>query len=163
MINTLNDLQDYLQELCEKNVRVAHGNNNRAFARLNTDEHIEQIRRKGGNNIVVVASVSAQRVGEEDDQRLRRGVSILFASKCSSSGERGDAVTVAMDTAESILISFLNKMERDQEELCNLDIDFTKASWEEIEGSWLDDYYGYILFIPYSGYLPAYSPSDWTN
>ncbi|MGN7786796.1 hypothetical protein ACTJIJ_19845 [Niabella sp. 22666] len=163
MINTLNDLQDYLETLCQKNKRVKHSATNRGFARLNTDEHVEHILRKGGKNIVVVASVSAQRVGDLDDMKLRRGVSLMFASKCSSTGDRGDAVAVAMDTAESILISFLNKMEIDQEELCNLDIDFTNASWEEIEGAWLDDYYGYILFMPYSGYLPAFDEADWEN
>lgn len=160
-INTLNDLQDYLEELCKAHALISHGPNRRAFARINTEEHITQIQQRGGANICVVAAINGQRTGEIDSRALRRGVTLLFSSKASRRGERGDAVTAAMETAESIMFDFANQIEQDSDLFCGWQLDLTGMSWDEIEGMWLDNYFGWMLFIPFKGYMPPYNPLVW--
>ncbi len=163
-MNTLEEIQDYYQDLATRHVDLLHDVDGRkAFARFQTDDHITQIRKKATANIVVIAGVNGNRRGDVDDNEIRRGVSIVFATRASTSGNAGTGIDTALEKSEQIMFDFMNKMYQDQQEGCMLEFTLEQCSWDEIDAPWLDNYYGWVLFVPFRGYMPLYNPDKWTS
>jgi hypothetical protein len=162
-MNTLEQIQDYFENVATINKDLLHNSGDRkAFSRLNTEEHITEIKKKASANILVIAAVNGQTAGTFDDKQIRRGISLIIASRADTKGNAGDAITAAHEKAEEIMFDIISRLEFDQETGCGLNFDLDKLSWDDIEGPWLENYYGWMLFIPFRGYLSAYNPEKWT-
>ncbi len=170
----IDEFQDYLEEKCERNRLVAHNKvtdsataGQRTFARFESDEHIRAIQNCAGKNIVVVADVYGQRVGEVDDYKLRYTVQLLFAvKKESNTANETAAINTAIQTAEKIMFQFWNMMEKEFREGCNAleNLEPEKVNWTPIQDQpWLDDYYGWVLNVPFGTYMPEYDTADWED
>lgn len=158
------NIEDYLEDACELHNDLLHGmNGRRAFAKLRTDDHITEITGQGTENIVVIAGMNGRRIGDIDEKRIRRGVEVMFAVKASQSGNAGVAIRIAIDKAEEIMLDFVSKMENDLKEACDIEFDLENISWDEIDGPWLDNYYGWMLFLPFKGYFPEYDADKWAG
>lgn len=168
----IDEIQDYLEELAEKNKIVQHKaaiagrtNSRRAFARFESEEHIAAITNAASNNIVVVADYYGQRIGDIDDKELRMVLEVYFAvKKADGTQNETNAINEAIKTAEKIMFQFWNKMEADFLEGCNAleRLEPDKVTWNKIEDQpWLDDYYGWSLNIPFRSYMPEHNPEDW--
>jgi len=164
-VTTLDEIQNYFEELCRNHKDLLHQDNgNRAFARLNTDDHITQIKKKATQNIIVVAAINGQRIGDVDDQQMRWGLSLIFASRAVTSGNLGSAIDVANNTSAEIMFDFISKMQLDMMEDCGIqNLEVEKISWDDIEGPWLDFYYGWMLFVPFKADMPLYNEAKWNN
>lgn len=160
----LEAIRIYFEDLCEKHSDLRHNaDGQRAFASLNSDEHIRNIQNHGTPHIVVISSASGQRIGDFDDKKVRRGLSIIFASKAFNNLDVTNSINTANNKAEEIMFDFLNKMDIDFLEECTLLQYFEpeKISWEQIEGPWLDNYYGWELFVPFKSFMPPYNAEKW--
>jgi hypothetical protein len=165
-MTSLKDIQDYVEDLCKKHVGILHlTDGRRGFARLTTDDHITQIKKKATPNIVVISAVNGQRIGDIDENKIRRGVSIIFASHASTSGGRGESVDAANNKSESIMFDFMSRLQKDFEDDCPLlfTLELEKITWDDIEGPWLDNYYGWIMFIPFKTDFPEYDDTKWNS
>jgi hypothetical protein len=135
----VDDIQDYFEDLAKKHNDLLHDQNNRkAFARLNTDDQVTQIKKKATDNIVVMADIGGQMIGAIDDKEIKRGVSIIFASRAATSGEAALAIDAANNKAEQIMFDFINRMGYDLDNECQLNFDLEQARWEAIDGPWLE-------------------------
>ncbi|MBE2229960.1 MAG: hypothetical protein IAE96_04870 [Chitinophagaceae bacterium] len=170
----IDGVQDYLEDACELNKLVGHNkptdvapDGQRTFARFESEEHIRAIVNCAGKNIVVVADCFGQRTGEVDDQSLVYTLQLLFASKKETgTGNETAAINDAIKTAEKIMFQFWTKMEKDFQEGCNAleDLQPERVTWNPIQDQpWLDDYYGWILSIPFGTYMPEYNDADWDS
>lgn len=170
----IDEFQDYLEEKCELNKLVAHNkvtdaaaNGQRTFARFESEEHIRAIQNCAGKNIVVVADVYAQRIGEADDKELRYTIQVRFAvKKDSNTGNETDAINDAVKKAEKIMFQFQNQLEKDYEAGCHpIDqLQPERMSWDKIEEQpWLDDYYGWDLNIVFGSFMPEHDDADWDD
>jgi hypothetical protein len=168
----IDEIQDYLEELCVKNKIVAHTKPiegqtaaRRSFARFESYEHISSIQSDASKNIVVVADYYGQRIGEADDKKLRMTIQLRFAvKKETGTGDETNAINEAIKVAEQIMFQFQNRIELDYEEGCNAleMLEPEKISWDKIEDQpWLDDYYGWDLNLPFKSYMPDHDPADW--
>jgi len=164
-MTTISDIQDYFEALSEKHVDLLHTiDGRRAFARLQTDEHINQIKKKATPNIVVMSTVNGQRIGDVDDQQMRWGLSIIFAARAITSGSAAVAIDAANDKSAAIMFDFIARMQFDMNEECPMQwLEIEKVSWDDIEGPWLDNYYGWLLFVPFKTDMPAFDPEKWTD
>lgn len=160
-------IQEYFEGLCEKHVDLRHNfEGRRAFAWFKTESHIREIANAGTENIVVVSALSVQRIGDFDEKRIRRGVSLIFAAKAINNDlDVTEAIKAANAKAEEILLDFVAKIDADFEEGCDELQSFEpeKISWEDIDAPWLDNYYGYELFMPFKSYLPPYDSDKWVE
>lgn len=168
----IDGFQDYLEELSEKNKLVAHNKvtnsaqaGQRTFARFQSEEHIRAIQNCAGKNIVVVADCYGQRTGEVDDQALLYTVQLLFASrKETGTGNETAAISDAIKQAEQIMYQYWTKMEKDFQVGCNAleDLKPEQISWSPIDDQpWLDDYYGWVLNVPFGSFMPEHNENDW--
>lgn len=165
-MTTIKDIEDYLQDLSSKHKLLLHGIDGRnAFTRFKTASNVDEITMGATENIVVVSSVNGQRLGEVDDKKVRRGISLVFASRADINGSKADAVQLANSTAEDIMFDFITRMDEDQVNDCIAlqDLEPEKVSWDDIDGPWLDHYYGWILFVPFKSNLPPYNPDNWND
>jgi hypothetical protein len=160
----VDDIQDYFGDLAKKHNDLLHDQNGRkAFARLNTDDQVTQIKKKATENIVVMADIGGQLIGSIDDKEIKRGVSIIFASRAVTSGEAAIAIDNANNKAEQVMFDFINRMSYDLDNECQLNFDLEQARWEAIEGPWLENYYGWMLTIPLRGHLSIFDQTKWTD
>jgi len=163
-MDTIKQIQDYFEDLAKIHTDLLHLVDGRiAYARLNTDEQVTQITKKATANIVVIAQMNGERTGELDDHQVRRGISIIFASRAITSGPAAAAIDAANEKAEQIMFDFISKMEIDQTNQCGLNLDLEHLSWDAIDGPWLENYFGWMLFVPFRGYLTPYNPEKWTD
>lgn len=163
-MDTLAEAEDYFEDLARLHIDLLHElNGRRAFAKLRTEDHILQIKNSITPNIVVVASITGQGIGAEDNNEIRRGVELMFASRASIDGNQALAITAAMNKAEQIMFDWIGKMKYDNENECELNFDLDRIRWEEIDGPWLENFYGWVLYIPFRGYMPAYDEDSWTG
>lgn len=134
------EIQDYFEGLCEKHKDLLHNDNGkRAFARLSTDSHIDQIKKNGTKNIVVVSEVNGTMYGELEAKTFRNGFSLFVVCSASRSGNAGTAIDVAMGMAYEIMMDLLARMFLDGNEMCSIPFELEKAKWDDIEGPWLDN------------------------
>ncbi|MFL5788637.1 MAG: hypothetical protein ACJ748_11335 [Flavisolibacter sp.] len=163
----LDEMQDYLEDLCTKHIDIQHNTDGkRCFARFQSEEHIEEIEQSGGLNIVVIANYYGQRIGEIDEKKIRQVIKIRFASTATGANDRTTAINNAVKKAESIMFDFMTKLQNDfEEDDCGLlrFVDFEKMSWDAFEGDWLASFYGFDLEVPFKSYMPAYDAAKWTN
>lgn len=168
----IDEIQDYLEGLCELNKQVAHKvvadnapGGRRSFARFESEEHIAQIKNDASDKIVVVTDYYAVRVGDIEDQKLRMTMLIRFAVKKVSGGlDETNAINEAIKVAEDILLQFLSRIEFDFQNECPSLKNFEpeKSAWDKIEQQpWLDDYYGWDLTLNFITYMPEYDAEDW--
>lgn len=163
-MDKLDDIQDYFENLASLHVDLQHNvSARRAFARFKTDEHIMQITKHATPNIVVIAEINGHRIGDIDSKEIRRGISIIFASRAATSGSAATTIDAANQLAEDIMFDFITQMHIDLAEECELQFDLDKLTWDDIEGPWLDNYYGWMLFVPFKGFLPLYNPDKWLS
>lgn len=161
-----NDIQNYFEDLCTRHVYLKHDTDGRrAFARFRSDEHIRQIQNSITPNIVVVSAVNGQRIGEFDDKKVRRGISLIFAAQAFVADSVTTAINDAITRAEEIMFDFMTQIDKDFAEGCGPLRYFEpeKLSWEDIDGPWLDNYYGWELFVPFKSFMPAYDAAKWSN
>jgi hypothetical protein len=159
----LDEMQNYLEDLCEKHVDIRHKENDqRCFARLETDAHITDITQNGGTAIVVVANVSGQRIGALDDQQIRQELTLLFAVRGFGDDMQSQASN-ALKKAETIMMDFVARMDMDFLEGCNVlqYLEPEKVSWDKFDGPWLDNFYGWEFTMPFKSYMRAYNPAKW--
>jgi hypothetical protein len=157
-------IEDYIELKCRRHVLIQHNSiTRRAFASFRSEEHIRQIQNNITENIVVMSDFNAQRTGNFDDKTIQRGVSIIFASHARNDLDVTAAINAANDTSEEILLDFITEFDKDFEEECGLlrFFQLEKINWESIEGPWLDNYYGWELFIPFKDFLPVHNPDKW--
>lgn len=168
----IDELQDYLEDLCVKNKLVEHTKvtdlnpeGQKAFARFESNDQVNQITQSAAKNIVVVADYFGERVGAPDDKRMRAVVQLIFAVKKEAATEdETSAINDAIKLAEKIMFQFMTRMEKDMEDGCNAleALEPEAMRWDAIENQpWLDDYYGWELSIPFKSYIPAYDADDW--
>lgn len=164
-MTTLEDIQDYFEDLCTKHKDILHNTDDRkAFARLRSDDEITQLKKKATPNIVVIAEATGQRIGDVDAGEMRWGISIIFASQASKAGNYGSAVDTAINKAIQIMFDFVSRMQNDMNEDCPMQsLEVEKVSWTDIEGPWLDFYFGWMLFIPFKTDTPIYNADNWTS
>lgn len=163
-MDNLKDTQDYLQNIAHNHIYLQHDRGGRkSFSRFQTDNMITQIRKNGTDNIMVIAEVNVSRFGQYDDKELRRGVSVIIASRAATNGNAADAIDAAMDKSEEIVFDIINQMEQDQINECGLNFDLQRVTWDNIDGPWLENYYGWIVFIPFKGHIPPYDPAKWLS
>lgn len=162
-MDKLSDIQDYLELLCVKHKDLLHSADRKVFCRFQADEEVTNLSLSQYENIVVVSDINGQRIGSPDDQDILRGVGIMFASKKKISGGYAAAIDLAINKAEEIMLDFIVRMKLDQQNECGLNFDLDKVSWDSIDAPWLDMYYGWILFLPFKGYLPQYDADKWNS
>jgi hypothetical protein len=164
--------QDYLQSLCERSKLVKHLKTvapatrpQHTFARFEAQTHIAAIQNTGGPNIVVVADVFGQRVGDPDDGRIRYTVQVRFATrKAAGTRDEENAINDAIKTAESIMLKFIAMFEKDFQQGCHALESFEpeKVTWNPIDDQpWLDGYYGWDCNFSFGSYMPAHDENDW--
>ena len=168
----IDEIQDYLELKCELNKLVKHNvvlsageAPQRAFARFESDEHITMINNNGAKNIVVVADYHGQRIGDVDEKKLRMTVEVIFAVKKEPATEdETNAINDALKLAEKIMFQFWNQMEKDYQEGCNA-LEYLEpgnVNWNKIDDQpWLNDFYGWILNVPFGSYMPGHDEGDW--
>lgn len=162
MLDKLSEIQDYNENLAHLHKDVLHNVDGRvAFARFKSDDQVTQITKNSAQNIVVIAEINGQMIGP--DGELRRGVAIIFASKAAAKGNRQEAIDAANDKSEEIMLDFIAKYRYDQDNECDLAFDLENISWNDIEGPWLQNYYGWMLFLPFKGWLPEYDQDKWNE
>ncbi len=163
-MDKLNDIQDYQQHLAETHVDLLHNTDGRkAFARFQTDEHITQIKKQATKNIVVILEVNGERLDDIDFKKIRRGISIIFGSRAATNGSAASSIDQAVEKSEEIMFDFINKMHEDQAQGCDMNFDLDRITWDNLEGPWLDNYYGWILFVPFVGHIPPHNPDKWIS
>lgn len=160
-------VQDFLEQLCREHALVQHeANGQRCFVRYQSQEHLGDVKNKGGKHLVLVIGFNGRRVGDKDDQRLRRDVVLRFAVYADKATDVNTARQTALNTAEEIMLDFVSRMEQEQQEDdCGImkDLEAEKISWEEIEDQpWLLNHYGWDLVIPFKSYMPAYDAAKWS-
>jgi hypothetical protein len=164
-MTTIDQIQDYFEDLCTKHIDLLHNVDGRkAYARLRTEDAITQIKKKSTPNIVVISEVNGQRTGSVDDNELRWGISIIFASRALTVGNLGTAVDNAINKAAEIMFDFIAHMQMDMLEDCPMQsLEVEKVTWQDIDAPWLDHFYGWILFVPFRTDMPVFNPEHWTD
>lgn len=170
----IDEIQDYLEVLCEDHKQVNHNmldteDNKpfRSFARFESHEHISQLTNKAGKCVVIMVDCFGQRILHQDDDRVRQTLVIRFAVyKQSGEGNETNSINEAIKKAMRIMFDFLNRIQNDAAVMCEevRDLEPDLATWDKIEDQpWLDSYYGWDLTIPYRGFMPAYDPTQWRS
>lgn len=166
----INKIQDYLEGLSQRNKDVQHNVlGNKSFARFESGEAVAEIRKNAGKNIVVVASISGQRVGEKDDRILQREVVLRFAVFADKNIDATDGKKTALQKSEEIMFDFMTEMERQQEydldnDICSVmhGLQPQNFAWQEIEEQpWLINHYGWDLTVPFKVYMPKHNTAKW--
>lgn len=162
---------DFIERLCERHKEINHNaGGKKCFAR--GEETIEIVRKNAGKVIVAVVSIDGHRIGEKDDQQLRREIVLRIAVY----GEKGlgadDAKRGARKKAEEIMFDMWKEMERQQEVDLDEDNDCSimrylepeAMAFEEIEDTpWLINHYGWDLTIPFKVFMPAHNAAKWKD
>jgi hypothetical protein len=159
----LNEMQNYLEDLCRKHKDVQHEvDGRRSFSRFETDAHIHEITQNGGENIIVVADVHGGRIGDFEDQKTRHYITVIFASKAIGIDSES-AVIYAVNKSEEIMYDFMAKFDLDYTDQCGVlkDLEPEKSEWQKFEGPWLDMYYGWQFTLPFKQFMLAYNPEKW--
>lgn len=165
-MTTLKDIQDYNENLARKHTDLQHEVDGRvSFGRYKDEAIIDELTKSLNQHCVLVSSVNGQRTGDIDERKFRWGMSFMFISKASLEGSRAYAIDAAHDKALEILFDFLNKWEEDQQNDCEVLQAFvlSEASIDEIDSPWLDNFYGWFLFIPYNTRIPCANNNKWIN
>lgn len=162
----IDEIQTYLENLCIHHTDVQHTvNGQRSFARFQSDDQIREIQNHAGSNLVIVSDFQGNRVGDYDEGKMRMTMEIMFMVNAVVIDDVTDAINTAVKKSMSILFDFLSKMELDYEaDDCGplRFLESEKASWQKVEGPWLDNYYGWFLSIPFKSYMPAYNAAKWS-
>lgn len=166
-------IQDEVQSMCETHVEIAHNVNGRkTFARFESNDQVNDIKKSAGDIAVVVASVTARRVGQKDDRSLQREMILRIVKFAASTGNVTASKNQAIKKAEEILFDLWTKMEKKQED--DIDNDIACSLWrflrcedmffEEVEDQpWLINHYGYDLHVIFRTPMPSYNPDKWIN
>lgn len=163
----VDEFQTYLEGLCEKHVDVQHNVGGiRTFARLMSDEEVNELTNHAGKNIVVVAAFYGRAHGHPDDQQLRQFVQLRFASFAERSTTVG--INEALKKSFRIMWDFITRMKHDikTDDGCGEmnGLEFENLSWDEIPGQpWLENHFGWDLTIPFKSYQPQYDAAQWTS
>jgi hypothetical protein len=168
----IDKIQDYIEQLCTRNKDVQHNQNGiKSFARFQSNEQVNELKKAAGKNIVVVGGIGGHRVGERDEKKLQREMILRFAVYAEKSGDVEGAKKDAIRKAEEIMLDFMTEMERQQEndfdndDSCSI-MHFLQPEnffWEEIEDQpWLLNHYGWDLTVPFKVYMPSHNPDKWT-
>jgi hypothetical protein len=165
----LKEMQDYLEQLCVLHANILHtidSSGKRSFAKFQSDEQIDEIRQRGGENIVVVIDYYGQIIQEYDDQKMQQAMRIMFGCKALTGNDQATRVNNAVQLSFKIMMDFITRMRYDfDEDNCGAlkFVDFDKLSWEAFEGPVLDSFYGFNLEIPFRTYLPALDEDVWND
>jgi hypothetical protein len=155
----IDKIQDAVETMCHRHKLVLHDvEGNKSFARFQSYDQINEIKKAAGKNIVVVAGINMRRVGDKDDRVLQREMILRFACYAAANGDVNTAKKVAIQKAESIMLDFMTFMEKSQED--DIDNDVECSIWKflrpenftcmEIEDQpWLINHYGWDLTIPF--------------
>jgi hypothetical protein len=167
----ISKIQDYIEGLCVAHKLVAHTvEGKRCFARLDSNEHVMEIKREAGVNIVVVVDLSGRRIGDKEDYLQRKEITLRFACLADSELPVDTARNEAIDRAEKIMFDFVRRMELQQESdddagTCGpMQFFMPEAiSWVPIEDQpWLLQHFGWDLVVPFKFRLPNYNEDDWS-
>ncbi len=167
----IDEIQDYIKQLCIRHTDVQHGlNGQQSFARFHLEEEVNALRNSAGKCIVVVGNITGRRSGHRDDKTLQREITLRFAVYADMNGEIDAARNAAMRKAEEVMFDFMAEMEKkqeadfDEDTQCGLmnHLQSEGFNWEEIEDQpWLVHHYGWDLTIPFKVYMPAHNAAKW--
>jgi hypothetical protein len=79
-------------------------------------------------------------------------------------GDMDSAIEAAMGESYLVMMDFITRMKKDFiDDSCSWlqYVDFQSMSWNEFEGPWLQNYYGWDLNIPFFAAMPDYDSSKW--
>lgn len=167
----IDQIQDYLEDLCMRHVEIKHNiDKRRGFSRFQSDEHIRQIKLNATPNIVVVSGYRGQRIGALEDYQIRQIMTLSFASQALTPTEElslTDQINEAIQRAEQIMFDFIHRIEVDASESdCGplQYIEIERIAWDEIyDQPIIDNYYGWELTLPFKSILPGYDPQRWED
>jgi len=167
----IDEIQDYLEGLCTRHKEIRHSSAKRSFARFQSNDHVNEIKKAASKICVIVGDIANNRVGHKDDLMVSRQITIRIAVYAELKGDATREKARAMQTAERITMDMITRMEKQQDDDLENDVygpmHFLRPeefSWEPIEDQpWLLNHYGYDVSIPFRHYTPAYDATKWDD
>lgn len=162
----VDQFQTYLEGLCEKHVDVQHNVGGlRTFARLMSDEEVNELVNHAGKNIVIVSSFYGRAVGAADDQQMRQFVQIRFA--CHVTNNTTEEINEALKKSFRIMWDFITRFKKDikDDDGCGelSGMEQQNISWDEIPAPFLENHFGWELTLPFRSFQPQYDAAQWTS
>jgi hypothetical protein len=162
------EFENYIEHLCREHVDILHGSNGIvAFSKLRSETEVTELVNNAGENIVIIGRFNGRAVGEKDEQAYRQSAVIRFACYAKNNGV--DSPTAGIDDAiakaEMIMYQFIARMRKDyKDDDCGAlqHVELQNLNWNEIdERIYLQNHYGWDLFINYKNYFPGFDAAKW--